>query len=186
VLGGIEVQALDSSGGWITIGQTQETGPLASDVRVVPLPRLRPGTTRLRLRLTRGHWRIDYVALAKLSGRVSPVRLDPVTVRRGKTVDAQALALLNDSSRTLVALPGDEYTLVYRLPEDFARYELLLESRGYYLEWMRQEWLSEEDPARAMMMFFRPQEALRALAPEFKAREADMEAAFWRSRYVRQ
>ena len=185
VLGGIEVQALDSSDGWITVGQTQETGPLASDVRVVPLPRLRPGTTRLRLRLTRGHWRIDYLALARLTDRVSPVRLDPVMVRRGKTVDPQALALLNDSSRTLVALPGDEYTLVYRLPEDFARYELFLESRGYYLEWMRQEWLTEEDPARAMMMFLRPSDALRALAPEFKAREADMEAAFWRSRYVR-
>jgi hypothetical protein len=185
VLGGIEVQAPDSSDSWVTVAQTQETGPLANDVRVVPLPRLRPGTTRLRLRLTRGHWRVDYLALARLSGRVSPVRLDPVEVRRGKTVDAQALALLNDSSRTLVALPGDEYTLVYRLPENFARHELFLESRGYYLEWMREEWLTEENPARAMMMFLQPSEALRALAPEFKAREADMEAAFWRSRYVR-
>jgi hypothetical protein len=185
VLGGIEVQALDASGGWITVGQTQETGPLASDVRVVPLPRLRPGSTRLRLRLARGHWRIDYLALARLGGRVSPVRLDPVTVRRGKTVDSQALALLIDSSRALVTLPGDEYTLVYQLPEDFAQYELFLESRGYYLEWMRQEWLTEEDRARAMMMFLRPSDALRVLAPEFKAREADLEAAFWRSRYVR-
>ena len=184
-LGGIEVQVLDAGGVWTTVGQTQETGPLASDVRVVPLPRLRPGTTRLRLRLTRGHWRIDYLALARLSGPVTPLRLDPVMVRRGNTTDAQALALLTDSSRTLVTLPGDEYTLVYQLPEDFSRYELFLESRGYYLEWMREEWLAEENPARAMMMFLQPNEALRALAPEFKARERDMEAAFWRSRYVR-
>ena len=185
VLGGIEVQTLDSGGTWMTVGQTQETGPLANDVRVVPLPRLRPGTSRLRLRLTRGHWRIDYLALARLSGRVRPVRLDPVMVRRGKIVDAQALALLTDSSRTLVTQPGDEYTLVYQLPEDFSRYELFLESRGYYLEWMREEWLAEENPARALMMFLQPHEALRALAPAFKAREADMEAVFWRSRYVR-
>jgi hypothetical protein len=184
-LGGIEVQALDSAGVWSTVGQTQETGPLATDVRVVPLPRLRPGTTRLRLRLARGHWRLDYLALARLTGRVRPLRLDPVTVRRGNAVDAQALALLTDSSRTLVTLPGDEYTLAYRLPNDFSRYELFLESRGYYLEWMRQEWMAEENPARAMMMFRQPTEALRALAPEFKAREAEMEAAFWRSRYVR-
>jgi hypothetical protein len=168
-----------------TVGQTQETGPLATDVRVVPLPRLAPGATRLRLRLARGHWRIDYVALARLTARVSPLRLDPVEVRRGDTVDAQALALLTDSSRALVTLPGDEYTLAYRLPNDFARYELFLESRGYYLEWMRQEWMAEENPVRAMMMFLRPAEALRALAPEFKARESEMEAAFWRSRYVR-
>ena len=184
-LGGIEVQALDSTGAWTTVGQTQETGPLANDVRVVPLPRLDAGTMRLRLRLTRGHWRIDYLALARLGGRVSPVRLDPVMVRRGNTVDTQALALLTDSARTLITLPGDEYTLVYQLPEDFSRYELFLESRGYYLEWMREEWLAEEDPARAMMMFLRPGEALRVLAPAFKAREPQMEAAFWRSRYVR-
>jgi len=184
-LGGIEVQALDSAGAWITIGQTQETGPLATDVRVVPLPHLPVGPTHLRLRLARGHWRIDYLALARLAGRAHPSRLDPVTVRRGDTVDTQALELLTDSSRTLVTLPGDEYTIVYRLPNDFARYELFLESRGYYLEWMRQEWMAEESPARAMMMFLQPQEALRRLAPEFKAREAEMEAAFWRSRYVR-
>lgn len=184
-LGGIEVQVMDAGGSWSTVAQTQETGPLAADVRVLHLPRLRPGVTRLRLRLTRGHWRIDYLALARLSGRVTPLRLDPVMVRRGNTVDAPALTLLTDSARTLVTLPGDEYTLVYELPEDFSRHELFLESRGYYLEWMREEWLAEENPARAMMMFLQPNEALRRLAPEFKARERDMEAAFWRSRYVR-
>lgn len=184
-LGGIEVQALDSAGVWVTVGQTQETGPLAIDVRVVPLPVLPAGATRLRLRMARGHWRIDYVALARLAGPVKPVRLDPVVVRRGNAVDAQALALLTDSSRTLVTLPGDEYTLVYRLPDDYRRHELFIESRGYYLEWMRQEWIAEENPARATMMFLQPTQALRALAPEFKAHEAEMEAAFWRSRYVR-
>lgn len=184
-LGGIEVQALDSGGAWVTIGETQETGPLASDVRVVPLLGLPSGTTRLRLRLTRGHWRIDYLALARLAGPAQPVHLDPVLVRRNGAVDAQALALLSDSSGALTTYPGDEYTLTYQLPEDFARYELFLESRGYYLEWMRQEWMADEMPARAAMMLLDPATALRTLAPEFKKREAGMEALFWGSRYVR-
>jgi hypothetical protein len=184
-LGGVEVQALDSSGAWVTIGETQETGPLASDVRVVPLLGLPSGTTRLRLRLTRGHWRIDYLALARLAGRAQPLHLDPVLVRRNGAVDPEALALLSDSSGTLVTYPGDEYALIYQLPEDFARYELFLESRGYYLEWMRQEWMAEEMPARAAMMLLDPAAALRMLAAEFKKREAGMEATFWRSRYVR-
>jgi len=50
---------------------------------------------------------------------------------------------------------------------------------------MREEWMAEENPARARMMFLQPGEALRVLAPEFKAREAEMERAFWKSRYVR-
>jgi hypothetical protein len=185
LLGGIEVQALDSSGVWISVGETQETGPLATDVRVVPLPHLPAGATRLRLRLTRGHWRLDHVALAQLSGRVEPLRLDPVFVRRDGADDANALALLRDSSRVLTTLPGDALTLVYELPRDFARYELFLEARGYYLEWMREEWMREENSARAAMMFLEPALALRILATEFKRQEAEMEKAFWGSRYVR-
>jgi hypothetical protein len=185
VLGPIEVQARGANGEWITVGETQETGPLATDVRVVPLPHLPPGTRELRLRLTRGHWRIDQVAIARLTGRIQPLRLDPVAVRRGRANDAHAHGLLADSARTLVTLPGDEYTLVYQLPEDFERRELFLEARGYYLEWMREEWLAEENPLRAAQLFLNPAGAMRAMAPEFKRREADMEAAFWRSKYVR-
>lgn len=185
VLGGIEVQARRGEGEWITVGETQETGPLATDVRIVPLPHLPEGTRQLRLRLTRGHWRIDHVAIARLTRRVEPVRLDPIAVRRGGAADASALASLRDSTRMLVTLPGDEYTLVFRLPEAFARPELFLETRGYYLEWIREEWLAEENPLRAAGLLIDPAGAMRAMAPEFKRREAEMEAAFWRSRYVR-
>lgn len=185
VLGGIEVQSRGADGEWVTVGETHETGPLATDVRVVPLPRLSAGTRQLRLRLTRGHWRIDYVAIARLTRRVEPMRLDPVAVRRGKALDPNALALLRDSARTLVAVPGDEYTLVYHLPDDFARRELFLEARGYYLEWMREQWLADENLLRATALFVDPAHAMRTMAPEFKRREAEMEAAFWGSRYVR-
>jgi len=185
-MGGIEVQALDSLGTWVTVAETDEAGPLATDVRVVALPALDAGAAaHPRLRLTRGNWRIDYVALAGLAGRVTPLRIHPTLVRRGHVADSGALAALTDSTRLLTTLPGDEYTLVYRLPADVARYDLFLESRGYYLEWMRDEWWAEENPLRAAGMFLNPAAALRELAPAFKQREAGMENAFWRSRYVR-
>ncbi|MDQ3995736.1 MAG: hypothetical protein M3303_01825 [Gemmatimonadota bacterium] len=185
VLGSIEVQAQAPGGEWLTVGETQETGPLATDVRVVPLPRLPAGARHLRLRLTRGHWRIDHVAIARLTKRVEPLRLEPVAVRHGRALDPGALALLTDSARTLVTLPGDEYTLVYALPTDFARRELFLEARGYYLEWMREEWLAEESPMRAARLFLDPAGAMRELAPAFKRLEPEMESTFWRSKYVR-
>jgi hypothetical protein len=184
VLGGIEVLVQDENGAWITAGQTSETGPLATDTRLVPLPYLPAGDTKIRLRLTRGHWRLDYVALAQLGEQVAPMRLRPVKVYRGDIVDENAKKLLLDSASALTTFPGDEYTLVYRLPEDFGRYELFLESRGYYLEWMRDQWLKEENPARAARMFLDPQGALRAMAPEFKKLEAEMEKTFWSSRYA--
>ncbi|MGE5693531.1 MAG: hypothetical protein ACM3YF_07115, partial [Candidatus Zixiibacteriota bacterium] len=112
-------------------------------------------------------------------------RLQPSLVRKEGRVDEETRKLLLDSAQMLVTFPGDEYTLVYRLPEDFSRYELFLESRGYYLEWMRREWLAEENLDRAAMMFFNPENALRVLAPEFKKVEAEIEEQFWGSKYVR-
>ena len=91
--------------------------------------------------------------------------------------------MLTDPKKALTTLPGDVYTLVYQLPKDFESYELFLESRGYYLEWIREEWLSDENPALAAMMLFNPERALRVLAPEFKKIEVDMEKKFWGSRY---
>jgi hypothetical protein len=92
---------------------------------------------------------------------------------------------LIDTSRVLVTLPGDVYTLTYILPDDYLNYELFLESRGYYMEWIRDEWLAEENPALARMMFLNPQKALKKIAPEFKKVEAEIEQQFWGSRYAR-
>lgn len=185
LLGPIEVMVQDRRGAWVVAGSTQETGPLATDVRYVPLPTLPAGPARIRLRLTRGHWRIDHVALAKLGERVEPIALEPTEVRRGEVVDDAVRSLLLDPARVLTTLPGDEFTFVFELPEHPERYELFLESRGYYLEWMRSEWLAEGNPALAMRAFRNPASALRAMAPAFKKREAEMESIFWGSRYVR-
>jgi hypothetical protein len=190
-LGGIEV-LVDSAGQWIPAGTDFEVGPLATDVRVVPLPSPRfplsrkgRGGTRIRLRLTKGNWRLDYLALADLGREVTPIRLDPVVVLRDGAPDSAARRLLVDTNQALVTLPGDVYTLRYQLPEHPERYELFLESRGYYLEWIREEWLKEENPERSAMAIREPARALRVLAPEYKKLEPAMNDAFWRSRYAK-
>jgi len=183
-LGGIEVLVPEGAG-WTPVGEVKETGPLAADAHLVVLPRSALAPDRVRLRLTRGAWRLDWVGLARLEGRVEPVRLQPVRVMRGTAADEDARQRLLDPARALVTMPGDDYTLAYRLPEEPGRYELFLSSRGYYLEWMRDEWIAEENPARAALMFTDPHGALRAMAPEFKRGEAEMEALFWGSRYAR-
>jgi hypothetical protein len=81
-------------------------------------------------------------------------------------------------------LPGDAYTLVFDLPTDFQDYELFQESQGYYLEWMRENWLSEESLNKTIMMFKNPARFLKLVAPEFKKVEPQMEESFWRSKYA--
>jgi hypothetical protein len=188
-LGGIEVLVAGRGGRWQKAGELYETGPLASDVKLVLLPDgagRAGGRVRVRLRLTRGHWRLDYLALAKLGARVQPVRLEPaqVSFEPGPYRQPGAPAPV-DADGTRVTLPGDAFTFTYRLPDEAARYELFLESRGYYLEWLRDEWMREEDPRRVAMLRDDPERALRELAPAFKEHEPQMEAVFWNSRYVR-
>ncbi|MEN8006765.1 MAG: hypothetical protein ABFS42_07090 [Candidatus Krumholzibacteriota bacterium] len=184
LLGRIEVQVPGPDGEWITAGTTGETGPLAVNVHMLRLPDLDPADPRLRLRFTKGNWRLDYVALAVLGDRVWPDRVAPAMVLRNGHPDPDALAKLTSPDRTLITLPGDRYRLVYDLPTAGGQWDVFLESRGYYLEWMREEWLAEEDPVKAALMFRYPRLALSYLAPKFKELEPGMEAHFWGSRYA--
>ncbi|MCC7094338.1 MAG: hypothetical protein IT277_09130, partial [Ignavibacteriaceae bacterium] len=72
----------------------------------------------------------------------------------------------------------------YQLPNDYYNYELFIEPNGYYLEWMRNEWLAEENSNKVYEMLFNPKQYYKDLAPEFKKIEAEMEETFWSSKYV--
>jgi hypothetical protein len=185
LLGKIEVQVPGPDGAWLTVGSTGETGPLAVNTHMLRLPQLNPDDPRLRLKLTRGNWRLDYAALAVLQKEITPARLSPSFVLRDGIPDNEALADLISPDRSLISMPGDRFDLVYHLPTGGVEYDVFLESRGYYLEWMRNEWMAEEDPVKAALMFRYPEMALSYLAPKFKELEPDMEAHFWSSRYAR-
>src|SRR5258707_4775403 len=137
---------------WVAVGSTGETGPIAVDMKVVPLPiAAMPSPLRIRLRLTRGLWRIDYVALATLGDSVAPVRIMPTLVKQAGVVDSDATRALSDTTghRPLTTFPGDAYDITYQLPSTPSRYEFFLESRGYYLEWLRREGVAGGGPLKA-------------------------------------
>jgi hypothetical protein len=184
-LGDIEAE-VGGADGWRAIGAFREAGPLAGDVQVLPFDAPADGASvRIRLRLAKGTWRLGYVALAQLGSEVEPQALEPAWVERDGRRDARALATLQDPERHLVTLPGDAYRLVFQLPAGLEDAELFLESRGYYYEWQRADWLGEQDPQMLALVITQPDEALRRLAAPFKEREAGMERMFWQSRFRR-
>jgi hypothetical protein len=189
-LGGIDVHVEQADGTWCHAGGFEEAGPIAGDLQVIPIERcaLTPGApVHVRLRLTQGHWRLDWVALARLDGSVTPVVYEADRVERDGRPQVEALASLRGEGRRLITQPGDSYLIHFRLPKPEASeaLEVFLESEGFYYEWMRQEWLRDEDAEMARLIFANPAEALRRLAPEFKAREAHAEEVFWNSRVGR-
>jgi hypothetical protein len=185
LIGSIEVLVQKSDGQWQLAGEVNENGPLAADVHLLPLHLTSDTTVSIQLRMTKGAWRLDYVALAELSKPLSPIRVHPYSVLREGKEDSEAYAKLLDSTKHLITFPGDSYTLKYVMPTECADYELFLESRGYYLEWIRKEWIEEQNPYLFAQMFRDPENALKRLAPEFKRVEPNMEDCFWRSRYAK-
>ena len=184
-IGGIEALLPSSGNYWSVAGSIDEHGPLATDIHLISLGEISSRTCKLKLRMTKGAWRIDYVALAELTAPVSPIRIRPYSVRRDGREELEARSLLLDSARVLVTFPGDSYSLHYKLPDAQTHYEFFLESRGYYLEWIRKEWIEEQNPFFLAEMFLAPARALKRLAPEFKRVEAQMEESFWRSKYAK-
>jgi hypothetical protein len=190
LLGAIEVQSRDARGVWRTVAEFNEAGPIATDTKVLPLPAAalarEPGAPlRLRLRLAKGSWRVDWLALAELGSPVQAVRLEAKAVERGGQHDDAAYASLRGKGRHLISMPGDSYRLVFDIPQLEGGAELFLESRGYYYEWVRREWLAGENPALALQAIRDPAAALRRLAPDFARREQSMDSLFWNSRFSR-
>ncbi len=190
----IRVEMSRPGGTWRPVGQYVEAGPIASDVRVLPIT-LPPGQGSIRFRLTlaQGFWRLNQLSLALIGEPVTAVTLTPVSVehRAGsqpvpptRSAAWNPLALLTNEEDHLITYPGDEYAMHFVLPprERNGAREVFLESTGYYYEWMRKEWLPEENAAKAAQLLYAPSAALKALAPLFKAREAHMDSIFWRSR----
>lgn len=178
-VGGIEVQVPDGDG-WRTAGEVDETGPLATDVHLVLLPEGATGD-RVRLRLPRGGWRIDHVARVAIEGRAVEQRIAPRAVR-GTLGREFAGGRTPATALPIVTQPGDAYELEYDLPR--GEVELFLDSRGYYLEWMRAEWMRADRPLETLKLLVAPAQALRDLAPAWKRMEAQSEQMFWSSRYA--
>jgi hypothetical protein len=181
----ITVRVEDGRGGWRDAGTFSEVGPIATDTEAIPLPGAgvegRP--LRIQLEMAKGSFRLDRAALVGLGDALTPRPLAPVRVRvvDGHGEAAAARAALAPGGDHLVTYPGDAYEISFELPP--GPQQLFLESRGYYYEWMRREWLTEEDPGEVQRFFASPREAYRRWAPAFARIEPDMERAFWTSRF---
>jgi hypothetical protein len=182
LLGDLEVQ-VKTVRGWVTAGAFAEAGPLAADRQLVTLPADLPeGPVEVRLVMTQGHWRVDQVALAALSGEVQPVPVELSAVTQKGQPAPDALARLHGEGPRLISNRGDEWALQFPMPE--GRYELFLEARGYYYEWVRPEWLAEQSPDAMARLLVDPEATLKSLSPAWKRAEPQMEAMFWGSRFT--
>ncbi|HAY32897.1 MAG TPA: hypothetical protein PK536_10635 [Ignavibacteria bacterium] len=183
-LGGIDVFVPDENNSkWIKSGSIFETGPIAVNKQILPL-KIKTGSSdiKVKLVLNKGLWRIDYAALTDIKEKVKPLEISTYMIlNKGKPDDA-ALALINDPCKHLISMPGSEYKFYFSLPEQYKDYELFLYSKGYYLEWMREQWIKDKDLLKLNQMIEHPLYYLRSQAKDYKIYETTMEQEFWNSK----
>ncbi len=183
-LGPIEVLVRTSDGPWDPVGTFDEAGPIAADRQLVRLGAFETDGLQVMLRMAQGSWRVDEAALVTTGAAVPPVVLEPDSVEVVSGSQRDALEALRDPGRHLVTTQGDAFRVWFTIPEGGER-RLFLDTRGYYYEWMREGWLAEQSALMTATVLYRPREALRMMAPGFKAVEPEMERLFWNSRFRR-
>lgn len=171
----------NASAPWELVGGFHETGPIAFNLQCLPLPGTWGPESAIKLELNKGLWRLDYVALAQLTEAMHPTILHPFRVSYGDSESVDALRLLLSPHDDLITLPGDTYTIRFALPQH-QDIDLFLYARGYYLEWMRGEWLKDKDLLKLRQMVRYPKTYLRQQAQDYKIYEHTMEHTFWNSR----
>ncbi len=184
-LGGVEIHLWNSKkNSWEKQGEFYETGPIAINKQLLPLKNLNSMSEKVKIKLVlnKGLWRLDYVALTNIKEKVTPLSILPSRILNKGKEDQQALKTLSEAKQHLISMPGSAYQFQFDLPSAQPDYELFLYSKGYYLEWMREDWLNDKNINKLKTMALLPKKYLKDEAQNYKRYETYLEQDFWNSK----
>ena len=187
-LGGITVFLWNSHDQeWVCQGTWYETGPIAINHQLKLLDDVDADDhIRIKLKMNRGMWRLDYLHLTEIMEEVVPMEIPVARVFAKDKQDDELLQIMLDQDAYLVSQPGDKFRFEFELPSVYDDYELYLSATGFYMVWGREEWQEEKDLYSLYQMRYHPGRYLKKQAPAFKEYEKVMEEAFWGSRVKHQ
>lgn len=165
---GLRVEVRDG-GVYREVGRIAEVGPIAWSDVAMPVPVPESDSLRLRLRFVADAWRIDRAAIAGAVRR-APIQTHPLA----HVLDAdraEAPALLERMGRAdetyHVTGPGDRFWIGFEPGRAGGARTFFLAGQGYYIEWVRGDWVRE-----------------RRTGPAFRATDSTLVAAIRRWREV--
>lgn len=127
------------------VGRIGDQGPIAWSERAFVLDAPRGQSLKVRLSFIADNWRIDQVALA-IDTQRGKMRAIPVATAKSLEEHRPDIPeYLAESDETyLITRPGESVQLGFDVGESTQSRTFFLASEGYYMEWMRSDWLAEE------------------------------------------
>lgn len=182
-LGEIEIYLQNENNKWDFQGSFGEAGPIAFNKQILHFKnKVLKNNAKIKIVMNKGYWRLDYVALANLKQKVNPIEISPNECFYENKKNTEVFEYLNNGSNHLNTLPGDKYTFNFKLPQKNTDYELFLKSKGYYLEWIRQDWMKDKNIYKLNQLVLDPKTYLKNEIKNYKEYEKTMEAKFWNSK----
>lgn len=168
---------------WRFVGRLGDSGPVAWKDVVAVLPTFGRSIVAVRLSFVADNWRVDRVGAAtnwrRAEGRIIP--LTEVLVGDGQPAPQALVALGAPDDRYLETVAGNSLALRFAVgpgAPDTAR-TFFLASQGYYLEWLRRDWLATGRDSSA----FAPGEpVLLDALQRWRASQEDTERRFYATR----
>lgn len=138
--------AIWDRGRYRSVTTLADTGPIAWNEIAIPLPQLGGDKVRVRLSFIADNWRIDQVTLASV---VAKPRARRIPLEEARSGNGEMLADVPSSLRAadenyVVTRPGESMVLNFHVgaPQEATQRTWFLAAEGYYIEWMRKDWLT--------------------------------------------
>lgn len=164
---------------WRAAGRFADSGPVAWKDVVALVPTLGQTHVRVRLQFAADNWRLDRVAVAAAWRRIEPVTIPLAAVydAAGARDSAAQLALAAPDERYLESSGGRWMRVEFRPPAGAVR-TYFLAWQGYYIEWLRRDWLT----GGTRTAFTPGPAALHNAMRRWQASQADTERRFYATR----
>jgi hypothetical protein len=177
---------VEHDGEFVDAGRVTDTGPIAWKTIATRIPLGEHGdTVRIRLNSLPDSWSIDWIGLDAGDHDqpelhyVACSSAEGATAQRGPTAIA---AIAEDDGSYLVTYPGEWLDLSFNLPPTTGRQRtMFLYSKGYYIEWVRPEWVRERADVRGFD-FSEPATLRTRLAELWSAKKDTFESHFFQRR----
>lgn len=187
-LGGIRIYLQADDMTWKYQGEMYETGPIAFNHEILPLINsTSKSAIKIKLVMNKGLWRLDNAALYDVEKEAQPTIIKPYSIKKnGKTNNSLLENITSTKNEYLVSMPGDEFYYSYQIPntKKDETFQIFLDTRGYYIEWMRDAWLKDKNLFALKKMMDNPVDWLNSETSNYKAYEQKMEEQFWNSKWT--
>jgi hypothetical protein len=171
-------------GSWQQVARIPDAGPIAwHDVAVVVPVAAGEASLRIRVSFVVDAWRIDRLAVARSLSEAQLRRISVAKVEAPHgSVDSQAADVVRAAdARYLTTTPGQRFFVTFETGAEAAgrKRTFLLASQGYYVEWIRRDWLKNATSARS---FVPSDEAMASAIRRWRRSKGDFEDRFERTR----